>query len=135
MASIKKIEDLIAWQKARVLANTIWNLTKKEPFSKDFSLTDQIRISSGSVMDNIAEGFERGGNKEFIQFLYYAKGSSGEVRSQLYRTFDRGYIDQSTFDKLYTQTNELSKLISGLINYLQDSNIKGEKFKENDFKL
>lgn len=130
MSKIDCFEDIIAWQKARINDEKIFEtIINSKVFSKDLALVDQIKRASGSIMDNIAEGFERGGNKEFIQFLYYAKGSSSEVRSQLYRALDRGYIDQTTFDNLYTQTIEISKLISGLIKYLQDSNIKGEKFQ------
>lgn len=135
MSRIETFEDIIAWQKARLNDKDIFQfIVDSNDFSKDFALVDQIKRASGSIMDNIAEGFERGGNKESIQFLYYAKGSSGEVRSQLYRALDREYVTQATFDKFYSQTEEISKLISGLIKYLKDTNIKGEKFKENNFK-
>jgi four helix bundle protein len=131
MATIENFEDIVAWQKARENDKEIYHLTiNSNLFTKDFSLVDQIRRASGSIMDNIAEGFERGGNKEFIQFLYISKGSSGEVRSQLYRALDRGYIDQDTFEKHYTHAKEISKLLSGFIKYLKDSEIKGEKFKK-----
>ena len=129
MAHIDKFEDIIAWQKARELSKMVYNLTQNTTFSKDFSLVDQIKRSSGSAMDNIAEGFERGGNKEFIQFLYISKGSVGEVKSQLYRAFDNEYINKTKFDITYQLANELSKLISGFINYLKSSTIKGDKFK------
>ena len=136
MSKIDCFEDIIAWQKARMNDKKIFEtISNSNAFLKDFALVDQIKRASGSIMDNIAEGFERGGNKEFVQFLYYAKGSSGEVRSQLYRALDRGYINQAIFETLYTQTKEISKLISGLIKYLQDTEIKGERFKENNFKL
>ena len=129
MAHIEKFEDIIAWKKARELSKMVYNLTQNTTFSKDFSLIDQIKRSSGSAMDNIAEGFERGGNKEFIQFLYISKGSVGEVKSQLYRAFDNEYINKTKFDITYQLANELSKLISGFINYLKSSTIKGDKFK------
>ena len=90
--TIEKFEDLEILQEARVLCKYIFVITEKEPFSRDFKLRDQIRASSGSVMDNIAEGFERDGNKEFIQFLSVSKGSCGETHSQSYRSFDYNYI-------------------------------------------
>ncbi|MBX2893819.1 MAG: four helix bundle protein [Cyclobacteriaceae bacterium] len=128
MATIKSFEDLEVWQKARVLANDVWNQTLTNSFSKDFSLRDQINRSSGSVMDNIAEGFERGGNKEFIQFLSYSKGSCGEVRSQLYRAKDRNHITEGEFNTLTKQATEVGKQIGGFMNYLSLSEIKGSKF-------
>jgi len=85
MSTFQRFEDIIAWQKARELCNVIKSYTRKSEFSRDFKLLGQIEGSSGSAMDNIAEGFERGGNREFIQFLYISKGSAGETRSQLYR--------------------------------------------------
>jgi len=136
MASIKSFEDIIAWQKARDLAKEIWNLTLQKPFSLDFSLRDQINRSAGSIMDNIAEGFERGGNKEFIQFLFIAKASLAEVKSQLYRATDRKHIDEKLLNEKKTKINELANIIGGLINYLKKTEIKGVKFiKENNSKL
>jgi four helix bundle protein len=129
MAHINKFEDIIAWQRARENDKKVYELTLDSPFSKDFSLIDQMRRSSGSIMDNIAEGFERGGNKEFIQFLYISKGSAGELKSQLYRAMDRGYINKANFEQAYECTSEISKLITGFIKYLKDSKIKGDKFK------
>jgi four helix bundle protein len=125
---IERFEDLEIWQLARNLCQFIYKITEKEPFSKDFKLRDQIRTSSGSVMDNIAEGFERDGNKEFIQFLSISKGSAGECRSQLQRAFDYQYIDQETLDDLIIKTTNLSKKISGLMSYLKSSNLKGSKY-------
>jgi four helix bundle protein len=125
----KTFEELPIWQKARELAKYVYELSSEEPFQKDFKLRDQIRASSGSVSDNIAEGFERSGNKEFVQFLYIAKGSCGETRSQSYRAFDVKYIDQETLDSLTQKTTELSSEIAGLINYLRNSKLKGPKYK------
>src|SRR5450759_4009607 len=97
---IDRFEDLEIWQEARALCNSVFEITSVSPFCSDFKFKDQIRASSGSVMDNIAEGFERGGNKEFIQFLSIAKGSCGETRSQSYRAFDYKYINQDILDDL-----------------------------------
>jgi four helix bundle protein len=125
---IKRFEELEVWQDARELCKYVFELSSKEPFCKDFKLRDQIRDSSGSVMDNIAEGFERGGNKEFIQFLYISKGSCGETRSQGYRAFDRSYILQEELDSLIKLTETESIKIAHLIRYLTNSEMKGAKF-------
>ena len=133
MATIKNFEDLEVWQKARVLCKKVFELMQKESFSRDYELKNQISRSSGSTMDNIAEGFERGGNREFIQFLGFAKGSAGEVRSQLYRALDRSHINETEFKETYALTDEVGKMISGLTKYLLKSDIKGHKFN-NDSK-
>jgi four helix bundle protein len=125
---IERFEDLDIWKEARELCKDVFNVTSMDPFNKDFKFRDQIRASSGSVMDNIAEGFERGGNKEFIQFLSIAKGSCGEVRSQSYRAFDFKYIDQIILNDLVEKTTNLSKHISGFITYLKNSDLKGPKY-------
>lgn len=130
MATIKTFEDIEAWQRARVLANEIYELTLNDTFAKDYGLKDQINRSAGSMMDNIAEGFERNGRKEFIQFLSYAKGSAGEVRSQLYRAYDRNHINSNDLRALSDKAIEVGKLIGGLMNYLVKSTIKGTKFLE-----
>jgi len=129
MATIKRFEDILAWQKARVLCKIINGYTLKELFSKDFKLIGQIKSSSGSAMDNISEGFERGGNKEFIQFLFISKGSAGETRSQLYRALDNNYISDNEFKEAYQLAEQVSKLVGGFINHLKSSDIKGTKYK------
>jgi four helix bundle protein len=130
MATIKTFEDLEVWKKARDFARKIYAVSSVGDFVKDFALKDQIRSSSGSIMDNIAEGFERGGRKEFVQFLAYAKGSAGESRSQLYRAFDLQYVEERKFAELQKEAIEISKMLSGLISYLNNSSIKGSKFLE-----
>lgn len=129
MATISRFEELICWQKAREFDKLIFQLTQHTGFSKDFSLLDQIRRASGSVMDNIAEGFEREGNKEFLNFLSIAKGSAAEVRSQLYRALDRNYLNQADFDKATKVNQEVIRLIRSLMTYLKSSEIKGSKYK------
>ena len=123
----KNFEELPIWKEARVFCKEIWEISSHVPFSKDFSLCDQIRRSSGSVMDNIAEGFERQGNAEFIHFLYISKGSAGESRSQLYRALDRQHINQEQFDELASKAENLSKGINKFIDYLAKSDYKGYK--------
>ena len=129
MNKIERFEDIIAWQKARTLTKDVYAASKIGTFAKDFGLKDQIQRSSVSTMSNIAEGFERGGDREFIQFLSNSKGSCGEVRSHLYVAFDQENITQNTFDELYAKSNEVSRLISGFMTYLQHSQVGGHKFK------
>ena len=131
MATFKSFEDIEAWQKARVLSNKIFILSLEGTFSKDYKLKDQINGSSGSIMDNIAEGFERDGKNEFRQFLSIAKASAGETRSQLYRLLDRNHITKEIFDQLVSEVVSVSKQISGLITYLNRSEYKGTKFNTN----
>ncbi|HLE30974.1 MAG TPA: four helix bundle protein [Bacteroidota bacterium] len=125
---IERFEDLEIWREARELCRRIKQLTTRGAFSRDFDLRNQIRDSSGSIMDCIAEGFERGGNKEFVQFLSIAKGSSGETRSQSYRAFDYEYISEEDLNDLLDRTVKLSKQISSFMNYLRRSDFKGSKF-------
>ena len=129
MATIKKFEDILAWQKARELNRLIGQFIDRGKFKNNFRLINQIEGSAGSIMDNIAEGFERSGNKEFLQFLYISKGSCGEFRSQLYRALDRNYFSQEEFQVLYDHCHEIIIMLQGLINYLETSNLKGSKFK------
>ena len=129
MSKVERFEDLKVWQFSRESCKMIHILTLKDHFFRDFKLVGQIKSSLGSVMDNIAEGFERDDNKEFIQFLSISKGSSGESRSQLYRAMDNGYITQEEFDVAYEKSLEVSKMLKGFIIYLKESELKGNKFK------
>lgn len=129
MATIQKFEDIEVWKKARILSAKVYPLTFKEPIANDFRMKDQMRGSVGSIMDNIAEGFERGSKLEFINSLTIFKGETGELKSQLYRCLDNMYISQKLFDELYSLADEVTKMITGFINYLNKSKIKGQKFK------
>ena len=125
-----RFEEIEAWQKARHLTKEIYLLSRGGPFSRDFGLRDQIRRASVSIMANIAEGFERSGTGEFIQFLAIAKGSSGEVRSHLYVAHDQGYVpDQKVFDRVTALTIDTSQLIAGLMGYLRSAGLSGTRFK------
>ncbi len=126
--TIKHFEDLETWQEARDLAKFVFELSRQEGFSEDFRFRGQFRSSSGSIMDNIAEGFERDGNKEFIQFLSIAKGSCGETRSQSYRAFDCNYISQEQLNELLDRTTTLSNRIGNFMKYLRHSGLKGSKY-------
>ncbi|MEO5594251.1 MAG: four helix bundle protein, partial [Chitinophagaceae bacterium] len=129
MATIKSFEDIESWKKARIVCKTIGGWIDAGRFNKSYRLISQIEASSGSIMDNIAEGFERGTRAEFIQFLGYSKGSCGEVRSQLYRTLDRSYINNKEFEDLKAEVMQISGLIQKLITYLQQSDINGIRKK------
>lgn len=135
MATIKKFEDIISWQEARNLNNILSKLINEKRFEHNYKLINQIEGSAGSIMDNIAEGFERGGNREFIQFLFIAKGSCGELRSQLYRALDRQYINQQEFDRLSLHAMKISSLVQKLITYLENSELKGIKYKRRETEL
>ncbi len=129
MPAFQKFEDIEAWQKARELAQEVYRISSDGVFSRDFGLRDQMRRASVSIMSNIAEGFERSGTGELMQFLSMAKGSTGEVKSQLYVAHDQKYINQELFDKLFNSSCEISKMINGLMNYIRSSKIKGIKYK------
>ncbi|GAB3894766.1 four helix bundle protein [Larkinella knui] len=129
MAKINRFEDLEVWKLARKLSHDVFRLTQEGSFSKDFELKNQINRASGSIMDNIAEGFGRGNRAEFILFLGYSTGSSTEVKSQLYRALDRKHISQEQFDLFYSTTDRTGKMLFGLIQALKKSPVRGLKYK------
>ncbi len=129
MKKVNRFEDLIAWEKARKLVKAVYDVTSSGPFSQDFDLRRQIRRASVSVMANISEGFEREGDKEFLQFLSLAKGSCGEVRSHLYAAMDLEYLSKEVVDKLSQDSVRTSQVIGGLMRYLKESEFKGSKFR------
>ncbi|MBC7642101.1 MAG: four helix bundle protein [Flavobacterium sp.] len=128
MATINKFEDLEIWQLAREVCQDVWFVFETTSLGNDFKLKNQMNGSSGSVIDNIAEGFERNGRREFIQFLNIAKGSCGELKSQLYRSFDRKHISKEQFQPLLEKANLANKKIGFFMSYLVKSDIKGSKF-------
>jgi four helix bundle protein len=130
MATVKRFEDLTVWQSARALVNAIYDATKGRWFGEDKAFCWQIRDAAISAMSNIAEGFERGSNKEFIQALFISKGSAGEVRSDLYPALDQGFITKPQFDALCEQCLGLSRQLMALVAYLRGSSYKGDKFHE-----
>jgi four helix bundle protein len=132
MAKIEKFEDIEAWKKARALAREIYAISNEGLFARDFGLRDQIRRAAVSVMSNIAEGFERGGDVEFRRFLAIAKGSAGEVKAQLYVALDAGMIDQATFDSLYKKAAETGNLVGGFMRYLSRESAGHESRVKND---
>ena len=128
MARIERFEDIRSWRKSRELTKQIYVITSQGNFKRDFGLRDQIRKASVSIVSNIAEGFERGGDQEFLQFLAIAKGSCGEVRAQLYIALDQGYLQREDFETLSTLATEISRLLSGFMKYLQQSSLRGNKY-------
>ena len=130
MAKVERFEDLEIWQLAREICNKVHQIFETTSLGDNYALRNQMDKSSGSIMDNISEGFERNGNREFIQFLSIAKASFGELRSQLYRVLDRNHIDKASFEALYEMVLLESKKISSFINYLSRSEYKGSKFNK-----
>jgi len=128
-AVIEKFEDIVAWQVGREIANAIYELTRDVSIRKDRGFVDQIRRASVSVMNNIAEGYERGSNKDFAKFLFVARGSVGEVRSMLYVAVDQGYIDQKIFHDLSEKCRKCARMIWGLIKSLKQN----PDWTENEF--
>lgn len=128
MAHYNSFEDLEVYKQATIFCDQIWEIIINTPLNKDYKLRDQINGSSGSVMDNIAEGFGRGGNKEFIMFLGFSRGSCSESKAQLLRCYRRKHINKDTYLKLNSQAEELINQLSKFINYLKKSQRKGSKF-------
>jgi four helix bundle protein len=127
--SFKRFEDIKAWQLSRTFSKEIYIKFTEKPKSYFGVINNQIIRASGSIMDNIAEGFERGGNKEFLQYLWIAKASAGECRSQIYRAYDLSLITESEFEGFKCKTEEISRTIYGLIKSIKDSEFKGQKYK------
>jgi len=125
--TIQRFEELEIWKNSRILCRNVRDLSINSSLSKDFSLKDQILRSSGSVMDNIAEGYERDGKKEFLQFLYIAKGSIGETRSQVHRCFDAHHLSEEQYSTFLNDCLNLSAQIKKFINYLSSSGYEGNK--------
>ena len=130
MAKVERFEDLEIWQLAREICNKVHQIFETTSLGNNYALRNQMDKSSGSIMDNISDGFERNGNREFIQFLSIAKASCGELRSQLYRVLDRNHIDEDSFELLAEMVPLESKKISAFINYLSRSEYKGSKFNK-----
>jgi four helix bundle protein len=130
MSTIREFEEIEAWAEARLIVRRVYSIIATKPFCTDYSLKDQIKRAAVSIMSNIAEGFERDNNKEFIYFLSISKGSCGEVRSLIYIAFDQKYIDIELFEEFIKKLRELAKLINGLIKYLKDCEIRGLRFKK-----
>ncbi len=129
MAKIERFEDIDAWKKARELTKVIYEVTGQGKIATDFSLRDQLRRASVSIMANIAEGFERGGNKEFRQFLAQAKGSTGEIKSILYAALDAGMTTSEQFQLIVGLADDTSRLMAGFLRYLKATDHTGSKFK------
>ena len=129
MATIRRFTEIAAWQKGRELVKRIYELTRQEPFSRDWGLKDQIQRAAVSICSNIAEGFERSGNKEFANFLWIAKGSVGEVSSQLYNAKDCGYVNEETFASIQEDLKLISTMLYNLIRSMKASALKGERYK------
>ncbi len=130
MAQVSKFEDLEVWKTARLLTRLVYDISNHNGLSKDFALRDQLRRSASSIMANIAEGFERNGDREFGHFLAIAKGSCGELRAQLYIALDQKYVTETQFQSAYEMAVKISKMLSSLMGYLRRSELRGSKFKD-----
>ena len=132
MGTFRTFEEIEAWQQARTLAKVVYEASGKGAFGRDFALRDQIRRAAVSVMSNIAEGFGRGGAREFVQFLSVARGSASEVSAQLYVALDQGYVSKESFGQLQEQATRTGSVISGLVRYLRTAGLKGSKYRTSD---
>ncbi len=130
MSKIERFEDIEAWKGAHVLTSKIYQLTGEGSFARDFGLRDQLRRAAVSVMSNVAEGFERGGDKEFLQFLSLAKASCAEIRSHLYVAMDQAYLTHKQFDELTQQAETVGRMLAGFMSYLKKSEYRGNKFRD-----
>ena len=128
--AFNSFEDIEAWKNAREVTRLIYEISSQDRFSRDYALVNQIRRAAISVVSNIAEGFERNGDKEFIQFLMIAKGSCGEVRAQLYVALDQQYISEAVFTEIRQKVMEVSRMLSGLVKYLKQSELRGSKYAQ-----
>jgi len=129
MSAFKTFEEIRAWQIGHKLVLRIYGISNQTPFAKDFALRDQIRRASVSIVSNIAEGYDRNGNREFLQFLSMAKGSAAEVRTHLYIARDLGYIEDGLFKELLACVSEVGRLLGALMSYLKNTGFKGPKSK------
>jgi len=132
MGTFKTFEEIEAWRQARELTRLVYEVSGKGTFGRDFALRDQIRRAAVSVMSNIAEGFGRGGAREFVQFLSVARGSASEVSAQLYVALDQGYVSKECFGQLQEQATRTGSVISGLVRYLRTEGLKGSKYRTSD---
>ena len=129
MAAVRQFEDLVAWQKARELTRALYKYSSAGAFARDWALQNQVRRATVSIMANIAEGFERGGDREFLQFLAIAKGSCGEVQSHLHVGLDQEYFTPEQHAAMVENSSQVSRLITGLMKHLRQSTMRGSKFK------
>ncbi|HST04213.1 MAG TPA: four helix bundle protein [Chloroflexia bacterium] len=130
MGTIKRFEDMEVWKNARELSKAIYAVTSRREFAFDAALRDQMRRAAVSIVSNIAEGFERGSDKELKQFLIISKGSAGEIRAQLYVALDASYLPTDEFEELRKRTTDLSRMLAGFIRYLNQSNNEGSRLRE-----
>jgi four helix bundle protein len=130
MATFERFEDIEAWQRGRRLVRSVYDMSGRGTFARDFALRDQARRAAISIVANIAEGFERGGTREFLQFLSMARGSAGELRAHLCLALDLGYLNDTEFRDFNEQCIHVSRMIARLMNYLRGTTIKGQKYLE-----